>query len=178
MSTSDSRVCSHHCIFVAGDSTWSVPASVVREITPRPPITPIPDSPSLLAGMCHLRNEFLPVFSLDAIAGEATEVPSDREHLLVMTGPDGTWGLLIDRGVALEPLEIAVADELSDSGTPPVVMGTASFREQVVRVLDVDALLRTGSQTLSRHWNGSESTRWQPGAEDPVSTKQHSGTQS
>lgn len=178
MTTSDSRVCSHHCIFVAGASTWSVPANVVREITPRPPITPIPDSPSLLAGMCHLRNEFLPVFSLDAIAGESADDTTDRDHLLVLTGPEGSWGLLIDRGVTLEPLEIAVADDPSESDALPVVMGTASFREEVVQVLDIDGLLRTGTQSLARHWNRSESARREQRPQAPVSTGHHSGTQS
>lgn len=153
------------------------PTSCVR----LPPVRrsrPFRTPPSLLAGMCHLRNEFLPVFSLDAIAGESADDTTDRDHLLVLTGPEGSWGLLIDRGVTLEPLEIAVADDPSESDALPVVMGTASFREEVVQVLDIDGLLRTGTQSLARHWNRSESARREQRPQDPVSTGHHSGTQS
>ena len=84
-----------------------------------------------------------------------------------MEAGDGPWALPISRAIALEPLEIASIEDIGGDAPRPVVMGTASFRDGVVRILDADRLYQTAVDVLCDVWTNRES----PGAaqSSPVS---------
>ncbi len=85
--------------------------------------------------------------------------PQEERFVLVMTGADGPWALPISRALDLEALETAVASD-ADWGDPiaRAVVGTATFRDDVVRVLDADALYRLAEEVLESDWrSGSQS---------------------
>ncbi len=160
MNSSEICLCDQFCIFCAGGADFAVSAAAVREVADPAAIVAVPQSAAALKGLCHHRNEFLPVLSLSALLGEPTNHDADAQFFLIMEAGDGPWALPITRAVALEPLEIASIEDIGGDAPRPVVMGTASFRDGVVRILDADRLYQTAVDVLCDVWSNRES----PGA--------------
>ncbi len=80
-----SQLCDQFCIFRVGSESFALAASSVREVAEHPPVVRVPDSPSALVGLCHLRNEFLPVLSLRDLLMEGDEPAGGA----VCAGDDG-----------------------------------------------------------------------------------------
>lgn len=149
-----------HCIFRANGAAFGVPAIAVREIIPRPLISKVPDAPVPVAGLTHLRTEFLPVLTAAVLLDTNVASSSECGHLMVLIGPDGPWGLLIDRGLAMEPLEISLADDVhGDVQNSEIVIGTASFGDEVIRVINSDAIYCSVRELLLDHWHSNPPTR-------------------
>ena len=145
------------CVFRIGDDWFGVPALSVRSITPRPQISDVPYSDPTLAGLCHVHNEFIPVFSLLALIQAHYQSTNDgQQQLLIINGQQGPWGLLVDHVVALSQLDISLApyDEGSEKWST-ISQGTATFREQVIQIIDPAALYQYGSHLIEMFWQGA-----------------------
>ena len=146
--------CESYCVLRVGASWFALPALAVREICPAGKPVRLPDSPALLAGIVHLRNEFLAVVRLDDLAGEGEGETQPERQLLVLSGPNSPWAVLVDEVAALAPLEVSVDGEAKTPDSwAAVVLGSATFRERVVRALDPNRLHRLAEQELSREWD-------------------------
>ncbi len=153
MRTTDPHPSDQHCVFRVGDDVFAVAATDIREFVEAVPIVAVPQSPPCLVGLCHLRNEFVPVLSLSSLIAGASTDRSQMEFLLVIDSPEGAWALAISQATGLEKLELA-----STSGTHPdtqsrLVLGTASYRDTVVRVLDANRLYRAAADLLDHMWS-------------------------
>lgn len=163
---SDLSASDKHCVFRSGASWYSVPAVSVREITIAPRLFTVPRSHKSLAGLCHLRSEFVPVISLGSLLEiEDRKVSQPNNKLMVLHGTN-VWALLIAEAAALESLETILAPEsrLEDSHQSPV-MGTAMFNDQILRVLDPNRLLRLAQQTLETTWNRPQTAAYETRSE-------------
>jgi len=151
---SDISASDKHCVFRSGTSWFSVPAISVREIMIAPDMVSVPSCHPLLVGVCHLRSEFIPVISLNALPDmDASETAPLQNKLMVING-SSVWALLIAEAAALESLETLITPEarMDDANHTPV-MGTAMFRDQIVRVLDPNRIFRRAQQTLEDLWS-------------------------
>jgi purine-binding chemotaxis protein CheW len=138
-----------YCVLRQGTAWFAVPAIAVREVLPRPSITSVPGLEGSVAGLCHLRTGFLPVLSLGSLLGEHTTANSAGAQLLVMNDVHGAWGLLLDEVVGLDSLEVCVnSDGQLARDWTSAVLGSATSRNQVVRVLDPQALYRHVDESL------------------------------
>ncbi len=147
-----------HCVFRCGRSWFSVPAISVREISIAPQLVRVPDCHPSLAGLCHLRSEFVPVISLGALLDidETTFDPADLSHgqdRLLVINSTSVWSLLIAEAAALESLETVVTPEVRmEDANLGAVMGTAMFRDKIVRVLNPNSLYRLAQLALEDLW--------------------------
>jgi len=148
-----------YCVFQIGDEWFAFPSLAIRSVVPRPSLTQVPYSDPVLRGMCHLQNEFLPVFSLRALVNVSQDATSAEEkQLMIMMGLQGTWGqspwgLLIDRAVALVPLETSISSYSShEDNWSRVIVGSASYSNHVLQVLDAKAIFQYVSNLLEMHW--------------------------
>ena len=143
-----------HCVVRCQNSWYAFPATAIREITYAPPLASLPGSHPLLAGICHLRSEFLPVIRINLLlSDEFSTLPTDLK-LLVLGSNSGNWGILVSEVAALEALEtLSNSDMHSDDPVSSVVQGTAMFRDEVVRVLDPIRLQQFAQVQLQRHWH-------------------------
>ena len=155
MSFTKTNLSDQYFIFRVGPADFAVSAVATREVSDLVPIVGVPHSTAVLRGLCHHRNEFLPVLSLPALLGESLS-DADACLLLVMESGDGSWGLPISRALALETLELASIGESSVDAPPSVVMGTASFRDKVVRVLNADRLYQAAADSLGVLWTSRD----------------------
>lgn len=161
MLDSQLQTCDRFCIFGSGGSWFALPAVSIREVLARPDIVPVPQTERILAGLCHLRNEFLPVVDFRAVSGDGAPRLSDGEYLIVLARSGGCWGLIVDRVVGLEPLEISPAAHGADGGSwTGTVAGTAAYEDAVVRVLDPNGLYRFVSEVLEAGFADS-ACNWQ-----------------
>lgn len=156
-----------HCVFRIGNGWFSIPATTVREIAPASEIATVPTSHPALAGLCHVRSEFVPVLRLAALLQETEEDPAANRRMLVIQGTGGHWALLIDGVVGLESLETLIHPDYRSELTHAVgarspVLGTATCRDQIVRVLDPNGVFRLAQTLLLDSWQGLTETRRQP----------------
>src|SRR5262245_31182062 len=143
-----------HCVFRRGTSWFGLPALSVREVLSRPAVVLVPQARSPLTGLCHVRSEFLPVLNLGPLIGEdAAFLPSEAQ-MIVVVSVEGNWGLLVDQVAALTALETSVAPEGSSSAWLAAVLGWATYRDQVVRVLEPSIYYRLAEATLESGWPG------------------------
>lgn len=137
-----------YCVFHLDEDWFAVLATSVREIDSRPEIVQFPKSSQHLVGLCHVRNEFIPVTELTT-EGQY----ENRKQMAVITSPGGTWAILIDEVVTLTNLDFSMSS--SGDNNPLVakaVMGTATYNGRIVRVFDVNAVYRELEKTLSQAW--------------------------
>lgn len=143
----------HYCVFQAEDSVWAIAASSVREIADTAQIVVVPEAPPEVVGVCHVRMEFVPVLSLPGLLGETGGDQQTADFLLILDGGEGPWALPIQRALSLHTLEIAggeaaMGGQLQSSG----ILGTASFRDHVLRIVDAAWLYRRAHEIIERHW--------------------------
>jgi len=110
----------------------------------------------MLVGLCHLRNEFLPVVQLrDGVFDVNSS--SQNQQIVVVSAAGGSWALLVDRVIGLVPLEVSLSSEGSSAiGWSSSVMGSASHDDQIVQVLDANALFRYFDASLSQSWQNTQ----------------------
>lgn len=149
------EISAKHCIFQCGESHYAVSATAVREVELLPPLVPVPRCPSSIAGICHIRSEFVPVVSVNPILGlqDSKEYDSGPKQVLVLNNTLGSWALMIDRVIAIDSIETHVDGGHRNEVQLAPVMGTASYRSQVIRVLDPKVLHRIAQQSLHQEWN-------------------------
>lgn len=145
-----------HCVVRCGKSWYAFPATAVREITYAPPLSTVPVSHMLLAGICHLRSEFLPVIRINLLFNDELSLNTNELKLIVLAGKLGNWGVLVTDVAALEVLETLTNNDVqSDDPVNCVVQGTAMFRDEVVRVIDPVRLHQLAHLQLQRHWQAA-----------------------
>ena len=154
----DSPQDDRYCVFQSGENGYGIPALSVLRVTERPQLTGMPQSDPVLRGVCHMQNEFLPVFSLIALS----QIQYERSHiaeqqLLVLPGPNGNWGLLIDEALGLADLEISISTlSTQDDAWSKVVSGSATFKNQVLQIIDPAAVHDYANNLLNMFWQDQE----------------------
>ena len=160
MTTSTENQIEKYCVFRQGSSLFALPANCVVEVSPNPVMVAMPDSNPVLAGVAHLRNEFLPVLELRALMDVEAHQGSLERQLLVVNGTHGPWAVLVDRVMGLESLEISNNQDLpnADDWTSAVI-GAAALHNEVTRVLNPRILYRLAENVLQQSWANSDNDR-------------------
>jgi purine-binding chemotaxis protein CheW len=118
----------------SGDDTYAVPLRAAREVLPAPAVTPIPDAPTVLAGVFNHRGDVLPVLDLAALLGGAPL--ADAGYVLVAGTEHGPAGFAVaERG------ESATLGRRLGASEHPAADGHHEAGEHVVTLLDLDALV-------------------------------------
>jgi chemotaxis signal transduction protein len=149
-----------YCVVRIGSSWFAIPALAVREIRTSDHVVPVPKSHAILAGLCHLGNEFLPVLRwFDQAAHEPSACGPDTQ-LVVVTGLSGDWAFAVDEVAGLASLDVSVdADTRSSDGWLAAVLGSATYRDKVVRLLDTNRLYRFAEREVRQRWVAADATR-------------------
>ncbi len=148
-----------YCVFQCADRWYGVPALSVRSIVPLPPVTPTPHCDPILQGIVHLQNEFIPVVNFRSL----TEIQYDQnettdQQLAVLLGPEGAWGLSIDRAETLASLEVSFTEIANEQDRwSKAVLGSASYQNRILQILAPIALYEYASSLIGGFWE-SEST--------------------
>ncbi len=138
-----------HCVFRCGTTLFALPAVSIREVLQRPAIVPVPGTPSMFAGLCHIRSEFIPVIKLDPILSRKKRCTN--EILLILEDEGGYWAVLVDQVSSLRVLEISDAPETENEEDEwsATVIGWATEGNYVIQVLDPQRIGRLARKELS-----------------------------
>ena len=145
------------------NSAWSViatlgmrcrPVSFVRSCC-APDITPLPNASYILKGISHVSNEFITITEpllRSSDRHEPNDEKSDAQsrQLLVVAGPDGPWGMLVDDVAELTNLDDFQPRQSAEQHIS--YLGTATHLGNDVRVLDVDETYRSVASDLKTNW--------------------------
>lgn len=149
-----------YCVFRNDGSWYGLPALAVRNIVHDPRITPAPYSDPILHGICHTQNEFIPVVSLQAL----TEIQYDKarpelQQLMILLGPQGPWGLMIDEAVALAALETSISTFSNNQDRwAKATLGSASYQNHVLQILDPTAIYEYAASLIDGFWHNVDQT--------------------
>ena len=142
-----------YCVFEHAGTTFAILANAIREVSLRPPHARVPDAPPMLAGIVHLRNEFLPLLRDPEVFETEGKTGPREAQVVIVNGENGPWGLLVDRVIGLVPLEVSLSSGATGNrGLAAAVMGSATLDHRIVRVLDERSLHRSISEQLNRFW--------------------------
>ncbi|MCA9076838.1 MAG: chemotaxis protein CheW [Planctomycetaceae bacterium] len=152
MNVTSAQASGQYCVFSVRQETFAVDATDVREIVEMAPIVSVPHAPSCLAGLCHVRNEFVPVLLLSPFTSDSSTDLGGLSLLLLIDGPHGVWALAISQVIGLERLGQTAFEREHSSTQPNVVTGSTRWRERVVRILDMDALALEAASSVEHAW--------------------------
>ncbi len=141
-----------YCVVRYHDSWYALPSGVVREVMLCPDVTPLPNSSYILRGITHINNEFLTVTEplIDERSQSQQAGANRSRQLLVVTGPEGAWGLLVDEVAELTNLDDFQPHQSSRDGIH--FLGTATHHNHDLHVLDIEETYRSVVSNLKSSW--------------------------
>lgn len=128
---------------VAGQQSFCIGITQVREIRRWSPVTMLPHSPPFVLGVINLRGAVIPVIDLAARLGFGRTEPGPRHVVIVVAVGSRTMGLLVE--LVSEILTVP-RDTLRDAfafqqgGGARFIKGMIAFRDDTLRVLDLQAV--------------------------------------
>lgn len=131
--------------FTSGDQNFCLNINQVREIRRWGPITALPHSPKDVLGVINLRGTIISVIDLSARFGFGPSPKNDRNVVIVAQGSDQSAGLLVQSVseiLAVHPSTIQDTPEIKSHRTKGLIEGVISLEEDMVRVLNLDAVLK------------------------------------
>ena len=126
--------------FILKSQPYGVPIGAVREINRVSDITPVPQTPSFVAGVINLRGKVIPVVDLRLKFGMDAAPRTKATCTIVIEGTDGQVGMIVDSvsGVAdLTAAQIEPTPVLGDQEKLSFVMGMGKVENQVLILLDI-----------------------------------------
>lgn len=129
--------------FLLGSEEYVVAVDKVREVlTPRE-ITPVPNTPHYLLGVCSLRGAVMPIVDLNIRLGLAASVRDEKSRIIVVSvGKDDQVGLFVDRVrgvVRFAPSVVQPAPETVEQGAgAEFLKGIARKNDRLYILLDVE----------------------------------------
>jgi chemotaxis signal transduction protein len=129
--------------FLLGNEEYVVAVDRVREVlTPRE-ITPVPNTPNYLLGVCSLRGTVMPIIDLNLRLGLSASVRDEKSRIIVVSlGQDEQVGLFVDRVrgvVRFAPSAVQPAPETVEQGAgAEFLKGIARKNDKLYILLDVE----------------------------------------
>jgi purine-binding chemotaxis protein CheW len=123
---------------------YALPAGLIAEVIRLPAIARVPQGPRCLLGLANLRGSVLPVASVRAILGRSEAVPTLSSRLIVLDGA-APVALSVDEVAALVNVDgnrVSSGDAELAAGTGELLMGVFRLDSDVVKILDIEKLLK------------------------------------
>ncbi len=161
--------------FNLGNSRLGIDILLIKEVYRQMSITPIPDAPAHLKGLVNLRGRVVTVIDLNVCLNRTPSYNIDTSRLLVLKTDDeiekykkcgavgdislgnDIVGLLIDQMddvITIENFDILPAPSNIDAAEESLIEGVIKKGEQLIIILDVNAILQKIIQTCDTNQNG------------------------
>jgi purine-binding chemotaxis protein CheW len=130
--------------FTLSELSYALPIASVREINRLTTITPIPETPSYMAGVMNLRGKVIPIVDLRLRFGLPAAPYTRRTCIIVVDSEKGPAGLLVDSidGVAhLTASQIEPRPEVAAHVQMSFVTGMGKLEKRVLILIDVTRVL-------------------------------------
>ena len=122
-------------LLIPVDGDWyALELATVREVLPRPPLTPVPGAPPALQGLFNLRGTIVPLLDTAALLGVAS---APAPFAVVADSADGPAALT----ATATPLTARLEEPAGPGELPATIARFATDGGTVATLLDVDALV-------------------------------------
>jgi purine-binding chemotaxis protein CheW len=131
---------------------YALPAADVAEVVRMLPLARVPQAPKSLMGLANLRGAVVPVASLRGLLGRDEPAVTQASRLIVLGGAMPV-ALAVDDVVQLLQVEagkVSVAQADVASGSGEQLTGVFESGSEVIKILDMPALLRRGFARSAR----------------------------
>jgi purine-binding chemotaxis protein CheW len=91
-------------IFLLESEQYGVPLTALRSIQPAQQLTAVPRTPPRIAGILNVRGEIVAVVDLAVVLGLRTASMPEHPQVVLVDGPDGQVGLLVDEIVGVRSI--------------------------------------------------------------------------
>ena len=137
--------------FSAGDQSFSIEITQVREIRRWSPVTALPHAPQEVLGVMNLRGSVIPIYDLAARFGLGQTPENPRNVIVVAMHSGQTVGLLVE---AVSEILSVSRDQIQE--TPDIrsemarqsITGVIPIETGMTRVIDLGAVLHQAGRTL------------------------------
>jgi purine-binding chemotaxis protein CheW len=138
--TDQSKLAGKYLTFLLKGQLYGVPVSNVREINSYSEITPIPQTPTFVAGVMNLRGKVIPVINLrEKFRFES--IPVNKETcIVVIDTQDGQMGVIVDGVSSVLDLigpQIEPTPKLGEDSVEAFILGLGKVDHQVIILIDV-----------------------------------------
>lgn len=129
---------------IAGQQSFCIDITLIREIRRWSPVTQLPHSPSHVLGVMNLRGAVIPIIDLASMLGFEHITPSARHVVIIVAVGERTVGLLVDSvSEILSASQEAIKEtpKIKEDETNYCIQGIIAIEQDITRIIDLDALL-------------------------------------
>lgn len=138
--------------FSAGEQSFSIEITQVREIRRWSPVTALPHAPHEVLGVMNLRGSVIPIYDLAARFGLGQTKENPRNVIVVAMNGGQTVGLLVE---AVSEILSVPRDQIQP--TPDIrsemarqsITGVIPIENGMTRVIDLAAVLQPGGRVVA-----------------------------
>ena len=131
--------------FELGGIDFALPLRNASEIDYIPEITPLPNLPKWVLGICHLRGDIVSVVDLKKVMQFKPTLSSDPRKLIIIRNSDMSTAIMVDDVASMRYAEDpeAVGDKrnIDNAALSPFVERIIEPEERLVHLLNVDVLM-------------------------------------
>jgi purine-binding chemotaxis protein CheW len=132
--------------FKLGGQSFAIPLLTVKEVIPRPEITPVPNMPSHFEGMFNLRGQILGVFNIRKKLGTKAKEGADTKHdVVVVIEKDGiSAGVVVDevtRVIHPEEAQLKPAPLKEDDPSAKFIGSVIQMDQELIMTVRIEQIL-------------------------------------
>lgn len=130
--------------FVLSQQLYGVPIGAIREINRMSEITPVPKTPSFVAGVMNLRGKVIPVVNLRKKLNFEPIETTKETCIIVIEAFDGQVGMIVDSVsgvIELASNQIEPTPNLGNLVDTEFVLGMGKIENKVIVLIDIVKVL-------------------------------------
>ncbi|MBX9766077.1 MAG: chemotaxis protein CheW [Bdellovibrionales bacterium] len=132
--------------FKLSQQSFAIPLLTVKEVIPRPEITPVPNMPPHFEGMFNLRGQILGVFNIrKKLGAKPKEAGAETHEVIIVIEKDGiSAGVVVDevtRVVNPEQSQIKAAPLKDDDPSAKYIGSVIQMDDQLIMTVRIEQVL-------------------------------------
>jgi len=129
---------------VAGQQSFCIEITQIREIRRWSPVTLLPHSPNYVLGVINLRGAVIPILDLAAKLGFDAIEPTERHVIIIAAIEERIVGLLVESvseilGVGVDM--VRDTPRASEDLSTQAVQGIIPVKDDMIKIISLDALI-------------------------------------
>jgi purine-binding chemotaxis protein CheW len=147
MTTTTNSGRTQYATFLVGDHYLGIGVSDVQEVLREQPVTPVPLSPTVVAGLINLRGQIVPQLDMRRLLHLPPRAPESATFSVVVRTEDGAVSLLVDEIDDVVELDASSSEhppQNADSYVRALLLGVHQMPHCLLLVLDVRRIVDVG----------------------------------
>lgn len=140
-----------YCTFLVSDLYFGIDVRRVQEVLRVQEITPVPQSPHVIAGLINLRGQIVPAVDMRRRLSLADRPLEVEPMNMVVRTEEGAASLLVDEIGDVLDVDAASFEPVPDNVTPAqrdLIQTVCKLRDRLLLILDADKALELSSENV------------------------------